>query len=255
MPVRGVICPVTQKAVDTDVCLDCSLTKPELHKQCGCDTIILAEMLENRKVRGPSMSEVTTEFMRKTLLSRMIDYYVTPSNGYYAVRGKWIHEAKRKVHLDPSFGEVIREVRYTHDIFGLSGQVDCYYSKHHQLVDYKTSSRLPDGVRPAHTRQLNGYVELLRANNMVVDKAYITYLTYSNHLKVEVEVWERERTQEMLKDLVEFFDECIENHEVPPREECAGPDRWWICRYCPFNKLCKENPDWWTVDIDEWRGQ
>jgi len=256
MPIIGVVCPVTGEAVDTNTCLSCSLDKPKYHLQCGCDTIVLADMLKNRDVKGLSMSEITTDFLRKTLLSRMVDYYITPSNGYYSIRGKWIHESKSKVYLSPDFGNITREMRFVHPKFGISGQVDCYYNNQRRLVDYKTSSRLPDQIRPAHIRQLNGYVELLRANDMSVDSAYITYMTYSKHLRVPVEIWERSKTQDMLRDLIEFFDECIENREVPPRNLCAE-GAWYMCRFCPFNDMCKEHSGWWTVPEEmtnyEWR--
>lgn len=245
--IRGVICPLTEEPVDRGECLACSLENKEKYEQCGWDTMVLAQIMHSRQVSGLSMSELMTDFIRKTLFSKLIDYYVEPSKGYYAVRGTWVHEGMRRVYLNPDFGELVREKRLTLPGTSITGQVDCYYGACNRLVDYKSTSRMLDHPRPSHVRQLNGYVELLRANGYKVDDAYISYLSYSQHQRVPVPVWERERTQELLTDTIQFFQQCMDNREVPPRDLCAGPDRWFMCRYCAFQDICADHPDWWTV--------
>ena len=246
----GVVCPTTDEKVPTGDCLRCSLEHPE---RCGYDTIVLADLTSNRSHTNLSISEVTSDFLRKTVLYHLLNYYVAPSIAYYSTRGKWAHTSKRAVYLSPEFGETVREKRLPllsvdPDI---SGQIDIYYTRYHRLVDYKTVSRIPDTPRPEHIRQINAYAELLRANAFQVDDAFITYLSYSKHLRMLVEVWERDRTQAMLREMISFYKKCLEDRVVPPRDLCAGEGRWWICKYCPFNEECQKHPEWWEIEEEE----
>jgi len=211
--------------------------------------MVLADMLWNRPQTKLTLSEITSDFLRKTLFYHLLDYYTSPANGYYAIRGKWAHAAKRMVFLSPDFGQTVRERRLQLLSVNseVSGQVDIYYLNYHRLVDYKTVSRVPDLPRPEHIRQLNAYAELLRANSYEVDDARLTYLSYSSHISVPVEVWERGRTQEMLREAIEFYSQCLEDRVVPPRDLCAGPDRWFMCKFCPFNEVCKANEGWYEI--------
>lgn len=243
--ILGVVCPVTGKQISTEQCLQCSLETP---LRCTNDTIVLAEATKNREIEELSLSEITSDFLRKTLLHKLLDYYVTPENGYYAVRGKWIHQSKRQVYLSPDLGDTIREKRFWFPDSDVSGQVDIYYAAYRRLVDYKTTSRMPDAPRGQHVRQLQAYVELLRANDLGVDEGFLTYLTYGHHEQMPVTLWSRQHTQSMLGEMVDFYKQCLERREVPPRDLCAGPDRWFMCKYCPFREPCKEHEDWWEID-------
>jgi len=243
--ILGTVCPIRNELVPSSECLTCSVSRQE---SCSYDTIVLANILHNRRVEGLSITEILSEFPRKSLLESLVDYYVIPELGYYAVRGKWVHESLRRVYLSPSFNGVIREQRFVHPKIPTSGQVDIYYGQQRRLVDYKSASRMVEAPLPGHVCQINAYAELLRANDLEVDEAFVTYLTYSQHCRFPVEVWERERTQDLLTTMYEFTNDCIAQRIVPPREACAGPDRWYICRYCQFRDICKEHPDWWEIE-------
>jgi len=245
--IKGVICPITGKNTPTHRCLECALNKER--PDCKYDPMVLAQMLQNRRLRGLSVTEITSEFPRKTLLNHLIDYYISPDIGYYSVRGRWAHADKQAVKLPPEFGKVLREVRFSFpDIPDLSGQIDAYYPDQQILVDYKTTSRLPDQPKPEHIRQLNVYAELLRANGYPVCKAFVTYLTYSTHKQEAIPLWDRDKVMSMVVELLDFYQECLDKREVPPRELCAGPDKYFMCRYCPHRDICVEHPDWWRVD-------
>jgi len=256
--IKGVRCPVTGEKVSTEDCLRCSVEFPF---RCPWDTVTLASMLHNRNVKGLSVTEVMTDQIRRSLLTHLVDYYIEPQHGYYSARGRTIHDgqeiAAAKFLTDEVAVETEQRLHVSVAGYDVSGKFDIYYVRRGLLLDYKSTSRIPEEPRPNHIQQLNAYVYILRKNGYTVNEAGLVYMTFSKEEMMPVEIWPPDETEALLEELVAFYVEYLHEHKIPPRSACVDPQSAWVCRFCPFQRFCKEHPTEFVLPENwlnsEWR--
>jgi len=256
--IKGVRCPVTGKKVPTEECLRCAVEFPF---RCPYDPVTLANMLHNRKVKGLSVTEIMTDQIRRSLLSHLVDYYIEPQHGYYSARGRIIHDGQQlaAVQFLTDEIEVETEKRLHVNVAGqdISGKFDIYYVRRGLLLDYKSTSRIPEEPYPNHIQQLNAYAYILMRNGYTVNEMGLVYMTFSGEKMMPVEIWPPDETEALLEELVNFYVEYLHEHKVPPRSACVNAQSGWICRFCPFQRFCKEYPTEFVLPekwlSDEWR--
>lgn len=258
MPAIGVTYPELKEQFLLEEALRRAVRNP--YKYGDPATLLVAAT--PRRIEGVSVTELVTSAMRKSLLEKLLDYYVDLKTAWYAVRGKWVHhtfELGVKLFTDRIEGSTAEKRLQSQRIPDLSGQVDMYYGTGvYRLVDYKSSTRHPpnDCPRPEHEAQLNAYAALARENGYPVDDLALVSCTYGSQRVYQVQLWEDEEVWDLLERAHDFYTECLKKRAIPPRRDpdvnpnenpTSGYCNLRFCRFCPFLGICREHPGWWQV--------
>ena len=145
---KGFSCHITGAPMTPEECLACSLAgglQDSVSGQwCPFTPPIVRGLIESNAPRG-LLAYSATELLgcpRKVILREQEDYWVKPSQAYWAFRGKLAHSIVELGHQD---ADVVLEERYYADLAGMviTGQVDLLYTARRHLVDYKTTKQVP----------------------------------------------------------------------------------------------------------------
>ncbi len=149
---KGFMCHITDIPVTPEECLACSLAggfqDAGSGQWCPFTPPIVRGLTASNAPRG-LLAYSVTELLgcpRKAVLREQADFWVKPSQAYWAFRGKLAHAIVELGHQDPG---VILEERYYADLDGMmiTGQVDLLYTARRHLVDYKTTKQAPQDLK------------------------------------------------------------------------------------------------------------
>jgi CRISPR/Cas system-associated exonuclease Cas4 (RecB family) len=135
--------------VSTSNCYACALHGAK--DGCHFTAPIVKGIAENSKDRGLNHLSVTELLgcLRKVVLKKEHDYWVKPSEAYWAFRGEIGHLAVERCAQGP--GMVAEErMQAVVDGFTVTGKPDVIYPDRRALEDYKTTKRVP-GTYKAYT--------------------------------------------------------------------------------------------------------
>lgn len=144
---QGFVCHITHQRVSPDECLACSLAGGKKNggvELCPFTPPVVRGLIESNEPRG-LMAWSVTELLgcpRKVILKQQVDYWLKPSQAYWAFRGRLAHSIVEAGHHDPG---VIAETRFYAEVDGelVTGQPDIIYAERRHLVDYKTTRQAP----------------------------------------------------------------------------------------------------------------
>lgn len=144
---KGFICHITGAAISPDACLQCSLAggcADAKGQWCPFTPPIVRGLIESNQPRN-LLAYSATELSgctRKVRLQEQVDFFLKPSEAYWAFRGRLVHSILEYAHQDTG---VMREQRFYAEIGEhlFTGQVDLFYPDRRHLVDYKTTKEVP----------------------------------------------------------------------------------------------------------------
>lgn len=148
MPFQGFICELDGSKVSPDECLACSYDRLVGAKNhCPFTPPIIRGIIESnqdRELRGYSATELIGCHLRVVLRDK-VDYWVKPSQAYWAFRGTLAHHIVEGFH---NGGQIV-ERRFYAELGGMliTGQPDVVYPEEKLVVDYKTTKSVPKPVK------------------------------------------------------------------------------------------------------------
>jgi len=172
MPFKGYICDITHERISPDECHACA--RAGAPPECPMTAPVVAGMTASiRHLDGYSATE-TLGCLRKVRLEKEYDYWLKPSELYWAFRGQLMHGiAERYTRQDP---DTIAEKRYQAIVFldadPISGMADLVYRDRQHIVDFKTTKKLP-GDRKVYRCVECG--EVMKESEWVIRKSVKTY--------------------------------------------------------------------------------
>ena len=142
MPFKGFICEATGMQVAPSACCACALKGAQ--PGCNFTAPIIRGIIENsqdRKLNHLSVTELLG-CPRKVVLRKEHDYWIKPSEAYWAFRGQIGHLAVEGYARGPG---MVAEKRMEAcvDGFTITGKPDVVYPDRRHLEDYKTCKRVP----------------------------------------------------------------------------------------------------------------
>jgi len=155
MGFKGFICegmssiPLDGSRVGPQACLTCSYERHVTGKNhCPFTPPIVRGIIANNQPRD-LMGYSVTELIgchRRVVLKEEVDYWIEPSQAYWAFRGQLAHSIVEGYHNGD--GELI-ERRFYADLDGMliTGQPDVVYPDEGLVVDYKTTKRVPKPLK------------------------------------------------------------------------------------------------------------
>lgn len=230
-------------------------------------SILEIMLLRNRGSKHPSASSLARLSYRQTALEQILDFYADPRDRMPLIRGTLIHhgfdkikvkslEAKQEWHISA-------RCPYNDEII-LTGHVDLYYPDKRLLIDHKTTTSIPEYIKPDHIRQLAIYVWLARWGKGVdVSKVGINYISWRDAKQVFKVSADKEAIDlplfqdpmvfmSTLEESWEILNAAWTNNVVPPHHECVHR----YCRYCPVKWACdriQPYGDYIKIDPEEWK--
>lgn len=146
---KGFICEATGNRIDPQSCLDCA-RKGALP---GCDmtTAVITGIMANLKPEGTNRELTITTLLgcaRKARLKQETDYYLKPSEAWWAFRGQLFHAGLARYAEEADISEerfLMLVETSTGKLVEISGQPDLVIvdRANQRLLDYKTTNRLP----------------------------------------------------------------------------------------------------------------
>lgn len=217
----------------------------------GYPHMMLAKILAPYKTNRyrPSASIIAGGSWRRSVLERLLSYYPKMEQVYPMLRGTLVH-AGLEAFSAPG---VEKEVFLHADIPGedkvLTGKADVYVPRYKRLIDWKTASRIPTHIKPAHLFQLAIYAWLLRWMDHPVEAVAINYVgwkqaTYVNISKDGKPACEHPLLRddayfiEQLMDGYNILEQGFRNERLPSMSECNI--KW--CSYCAVKWACDQMP-------------
>jgi CRISPR/Cas system-associated exonuclease Cas4 (RecB family) len=143
MAFKGFICELDRSKVSPEDCLACSYDRLVGAKNhCPFTPPIIRGIIESnqpRELRGYSATELIG-CHRRVVLRDEVDYWVKPSQAYWAFRGTLAHAIVEGYHN----GQIV-EQRFYAELDGMliTGQPDVVYPREKLVVDYKTTKSVP----------------------------------------------------------------------------------------------------------------
>jgi len=151
MPFKGFVCELDGRCVCPEACLKCSHRRQvNGENTCHFPPPIIAGIIESNQPRE-LMGYSATELIgchRRVVLQEEVDYWVKPSQAYWAFRGQLGHAIVERFH-DGNGARTIAEERFYAEMDGMliTGQPDVIYPDDRLLVDYKTAKRVPQSTK------------------------------------------------------------------------------------------------------------
>ena len=143
---KGFVCELNDNRVSPEACLACSHERQVTGRNtCHFPPPIIAGIVESNRPRD-LMGYSATELIgchRRVALKEQVDYWVKPSQAYWAFRGQLGHAI---VESHSGNGHrVIAEERFYAEVAGMliTGKPDVIYPDDRLLVDYKTTKSVP----------------------------------------------------------------------------------------------------------------
>lgn len=117
------------------------------------------------------------------------------------------------------------------------GVCDGYDYDTKTLYEVKTTTWLPDDIKPEHLRQVGYYVYLLNTYGLDVESVVFLYFSFKEWKELRVPV-DAVPYPDIVED-IEFYLKCKEERsELGPYEQAEE----WKCAYCSYARYCKECP-------------
>lgn len=145
---KGFVCPVTGVETETERCMECALTGS---RECPYPYPVLKGIAESNAPRGHVGWSATTILgcARQARLKGLVDYYLDPSEAFWAFRGHLAHLVVAEfARLNKS---AIVEMRFGATLIVndnpvlVSGKPDVVHPEQGHLVDFKTTKKVPNG--------------------------------------------------------------------------------------------------------------
>lgn len=234
----GFVCEHSEERVNFADCLACA---EQVDHLCDFTPEILKGIFNGLRI--PKENYTVTNLLscpRKINLMRNWDYYIRPSNAYWAYRGQLAHKIAEEATGDGVMVE--KELRMTIRIDGedinISGIPDYFNPASGLLRDYKTCEKVPKYNKPyaEHSAQTNIYACLLRANGYTVNAAEIVYLSMKEPKRVPVKLVEEEACRKM----IEVRLKVLLDPNLPPKLEPESKGIWECTGYCDVKHICEK---------------
>ncbi|KKN12710.1 hypothetical protein LCGC14_1013680 [marine sediment metagenome] len=227
----------------------------------GYPLLIVTAALNDWKRTNPSASQIAGGSWRRSVLEATIAYYIKIGDRMPLLRGSLIHKGFEGFRSPPGV-QLIREKTMRAHLpkfpeMKLSGTIDLYYPAAMRIEDYKTCSKMPKLVKPAHVWQLATYAWLLRWNGYAVKHGAINYQSWRDCLQLS-RTLDESGSEISIAEAKLFCDEQFfvqetgkvwiilkagyTDYDIPSMVECNT--NW--CRGCAVKWACDQ--------IDRWGG-
>ena len=198
--------------------------------------ILEAVRLRSRVVTDPTVIHVSEVVgcLRKAFFNRVRPPTVTPANAVMILGGN-IHESLQAVLRRYGYETEFRVALDAKDV-KLVGHADAYHPEKQHVLEFKTTSKIPDSPYPEHVRQAQAYVTLTNSK-----KAYIIYISRTNG---KVKVFEIKPDKQVLRKLIQRARELSHSlitMDPPP------PEPTHLCNYCEHALTCRRSKRWGVV--------
>lgn len=242
--VKGFICERTGERMAFEDCLDCAMSRVNRKLDCPFDEATILGMIANQEVREEISVTMISGCHRGVFISQNYDYYIRPSQAYWAFRGQIAHRICQDLELQR---DAVKEKAFYKEWEGIKvkGTPDLIIPSQKVLKDYKTTKAVPsylnkDGQILAyenHRIQTNLYRWLVP---YPIETLEVVYFSMEGTLICPVELWPEEpkRKSEMTVDQY-FVRELIplkmalDSGTMPPYR------RGWLCDgYCEVKEIC-----------------
>lgn len=242
--VKGFICERTGERLAFEDCLDCAMSRVNRKLDCPYDEATIFGMIAYQEVRDGISVTMISGCHRAVFLSRHYDYYVRPSQAYWAFRGQIAHKVCQEMELQR---DAIKEQRFSREWEGIeiSGRPDLILPSQKVLKDYKTTKTVPsylnkDGQILAyenHRVQTNLYKWLVP---YPIETLEVVYFSMDQTLICPVEIWPEEAQKKaeltvdryLVKELIPLK-MALDSGTLPPYR------RTWLCDgYCDLKEIC-----------------
>lgn len=206
----------------------------------------------------PSASVIAGGSWRQAVLTHILDYYIRPEDRMGMTRGTLIHGGLEKVILPGSKSEKYLRVLIPNKADKpklLTGTIDRIDTGDGgKVIDYKTTSHIPDAMYDTHLYQLAIYAWMARWSGYSVNDVAIVYISWNEARYVDIcqtvdGKYIKAINHPLLQD-EELFIEWVtyawnvlangfEHNFVPGRTECNT--QW--CQNCPVKWACDRIAD------------
>lgn len=242
--IKGFICEKTGERMSFDACLDCAVSRVSRKLDCPYDEATIQGMIFNQQVREGISVTMISGCPRSIFIGRNYDYYIKPSQTYWAFRGQIAHKILEAADLHK---DAVKEKRFRKEWEGIeiSGAPDLIIPSQKVLKDYKTAKSVPsylnkDGQINAyenHRVQLNLYRWLIPYE---IETMEVVYFSMEETLICPVEIWPEEAARKTTLTVDRYLEDnlvplkmALDSGTMPPYQ------RNWSCDgYCDVSEIC-----------------
>lgn len=241
---KGFICVKTKEKMAFEDCLNCAITRVNRKLDCPFDEATILGMIFNQQVRDNISVTMISGCHRGIFIGRNYDYYVSPTQVYWAFRGQIAHKILQEADLHE---DAVKEERFRKEWDGIeiSGSPDLIIPSQKVLKDYKTTKTVPsylnkDGyINPYenHRVQLNLYRWLIPYE---IDTMEVVYFSMEETLICPAAIWPEEAKRKTTMTVDRYLEEnliplkmALDSGTMPPYS------RFWSCDdYCDVSEIC-----------------
>ncbi|RME50075.1 MAG: Dna2/Cas4 domain-containing protein [Caldilineae bacterium] len=236
------LCEVTEEPVTVAACLACARERRQ--PSCPFNVALLKALaaanepdaaISGLHQTGYPVLRVSslTGCVRKSWYSLRAERRLeTPSQHWARLRGAIFH------HALENMGEGHIERRLTAFLYDqeaaafITGRIDGFSPERNELVDYKSTRRLPGNVRPHHHRQVLLYAWLLARNGFGPPRTIrLIYISMAKVKSFDVPPPTPAELAELETNLLVRVRRILADEPPEPT-----PEETWECKYCPFSE-------------------
>ncbi|MFC1885589.1 hypothetical protein ACFLZM_00815 [Thermodesulfobacteriota bacterium] len=241
---QGFICERTHEPIPFNDCLECAKSRINRKLDCPFDEATIAGMIFHQKNKTDISVTMISGCHRGVFIQRHYDFYVYPSQLYWAFRGQIAHKIMEESDLHD---DAVVEKRFVKkwDGIEISGTPDIIIPGQKVLKDYKTTKQVPtylnkDGVVLAwdnHRTQLNLYRWLAPYD---IETMEVIYFSMEETLICPVRIWPEESKKKSVMTIDRHLKEnlvplkmALDSETMPPYARC-----WQCDEYCTVSGIC-----------------